>query len=65
MRAHLREDIIKNFTEAGDTEVGIIPRDKKKVGLERLRFDGQKIVDLADLETIYVRSLGNGSNGEF
>ena len=61
MRANLKEDIIVNFTESGTTEVGIIPRAKKKVGLERLRFNGRKIVDLADLSTIYVRQLAPGA----
>jgi len=51
MRAVLENDIIVHITERGDTEIGQIP---KGVGLERLRWDGKKVVDLADLDQIWV-----------
>jgi len=57
MKAILDRDIIISLTPKGDTEIGTIPADKKGVGLERLRFDGQKIVDLADLTTIWVEQV--------
>jgi len=60
MRAILEHDIIRHITESGDTEIGTIPADKKDVGLERLRFDGTTIVDLADLTGIWVSPLGAG-----
>ena len=51
MKAFVQDDIIINITEEGDTEIGSIP---KGVGLERLRFDGEKVVDLADLSEFWV-----------
>jgi len=51
MKAVLENDIIVHITERGDTEIGQIP---KGVGLERLRWDGKKVVDLADLDQIWV-----------
>lgn len=35
----------------GDTEIGAVP---KGVGLERLRFDGQKVIDLIELTAMWV-----------
>lgn len=58
MKAVVREDIIVYLTEKGDTEIGEIP---KGVGLERLRWDGEKVVDLAGLNQIWVREV----NGVF
>lgn len=52
-RVILNGDRIKKIT-ADDklgVEVGELP---KGVGLERLRWDGEKIVDLAELEEMYV-----------
>lgn len=53
MRAILNNDIIislvMNDTEG--VEIGDLPKD---VGLERLRFDGNKLVDLADLSAFWV-----------
>ena len=46
MKANLKEDIIVMLTENGSTEIGPLP---KNVGLERLRFNGQRVVDLFDL----------------
>ncbi|MBW2024363.1 MAG: hypothetical protein JRH08_00750 [Deltaproteobacteria bacterium] len=51
MRAVVDQDLIIHITERGDTEIGRLP---KGVGLERLRWDGSKIVDLADLDKIWV-----------
>jgi hypothetical protein len=50
MRVSLHEDMIVGFS--GDTEIGNLP---KGVGLERLRWDGSKVVDLAALEGMWVR----------
>jgi len=51
MKAIIQDDIITNITPNGDTEIGSLP---KGVGLERLRWDGKKLVDLADLAEIWV-----------
>lgn len=59
MKAVLDQDIIIYITEKGDTEIGAIPPNKKDVGLERLRWDGTKIVDLADMSEIWVKSVSN------
>ena len=55
MKAILQNDIIIRITERGATEIGALPKD---VGLERLRFDGTKIVDLADLSSMWVENQG-------
>ena len=59
MKAVLDQDIIIYITEKGDTEIGAIPPNKKDVGLERLGWDGTKIVDLADMSEIWVKSVSN------
>ncbi len=59
MKAVLEHDIIIHITEQGDTEIGNIPADKKGVGLERLRWTGTEIVDLADLTEMWIRHLGH------
>jgi len=59
MKAILDQDIIIYITEKGDTEIGTIPSNKKDVGLERLRWNGTKIVDLADMSEIWVKSVSN------
>jgi len=56
MRATLDKDIIVKI--GGPTEIGRLP---KGVGLERLRFDGKKIIDLATLDEIWVEE----KNGVF
>jgi len=56
MRATLDKDIIVKI--GGPTEIGPLP---KGVGLERLRFDGKKIIDLATLDEIWVEE----KNGVF
>lgn len=54
MRALIRQDLILSYTPDG-AEIGIPP---KGVGMERLRYDGAKIVDLADLTTMHVTCNG-------
>lgn len=58
MKATLDQDRILYVSESGDTDIGILP---PGVGLERLRFDGQRVVDLADLQRLWVRDLGGGA----
>jgi hypothetical protein len=54
LKVTLREDMI--VSPAGDSEIiGPLP---KGVGLERLRCDGKKIIDLITLETMWVRNVG-------
>jgi hypothetical protein len=52
VKATLAEDMIVSF--GGDTEIGALP---KGIGLERLRWDGQKLVDLDKVSEIWVRSI--------
>ena len=54
MLAFLNNDMIVRVSSTGDTEIGVLP---KGVGLERLRFDGESIVDLVDLSKIHVRCI--------
>ena len=58
MRAILHNDIIVTLV-MGDrgTEVGDLP---KGVGMERLRFNGEEVVDLADLSAFWVESIPGG-----
>lgn len=52
MNAIIDRDIIAHITSSGTgVEIGSVP---KGVGLERLRWDGKEIVDLADLNAIWV-----------
>lgn len=58
MKAILKEDIIINFDNKAGTEIGaLIPN----VGLERMRFIGDKIVDLADLKEMWIRPISSDS----
>lgn len=57
MRAILKDDIIIRVTQRGDVEIGSIP---DGVGFERLRFDGSNLIDLSDLNEIWVRHIGGG-----
>ena len=41
MKAFVQDDLIISITEEGNTEIGSMP---KGVGLERLRFDGEKVI---------------------
>lgn len=58
MKAILNEDMIVYIVERGNVEIGLIPKD---VGLERLRFDGQKVIDLVTLSEMWVRIIGPGA----
>lgn len=56
MKAILNEDKIVYFSERESAvEIGEVPYG---VGLERLRFDGTQVVDLADLSAFWVRQIG-------
>jgi hypothetical protein len=54
MKATLREDIVVSVGR-GEVEIGPLPAG---VGVERLRWDGGQLVDLATVELIHVRHLG-------
>jgi hypothetical protein len=56
-KAIVREDFIVNVTEQGNVEIGNLP---KGVGIERLRWNGEKIVDLATVNQMWVRPIGIG-----
>ena len=56
MKALLVNDIIIRIVQTGGVEIGAIP---KGVGLERLRFDGTQVIDLADLNQIWVEQKNN------
>lgn len=59
LKAILNEDVIVRISgEHGDIEVGDFPLGKQGVRIDRLRFDGKKLVDLADLNSIWVRAVG-------
>lgn len=53
MKAQLIEDIIQ-AVGAGDTEIGALP---PGVGVERLRWDGATLIDLAEATQIHVRHI--------
>jgi hypothetical protein len=53
MKALLSEDIIQ-AVGSGDTEIGALP---PGIGVERLRWDGSQLLDLAEATQIYVRHL--------
>ena len=56
MKAILREDLIIKVSLTEGIEIGNIPN---TVSLDRLRWDGSKIVDLANVSVIYIRHLGD------
>ena len=56
MKAILREDLIIKLSLTEGIEVGNIPNN---VSLDRLRWDGSRIIDLANISIIYVRYLGD------
>ncbi len=56
MRAILKEDLIIRLSLTEGIEIGNIPNN---VAIDRLRWDGSKIVDLAIATVIYVRHLGD------
>lgn len=53
-KAVIDGDLILRLS-GGDTEIGPMP---KGIGLERLRFDGQKVVDLLSLDEMWVENKG-------
>ena len=59
MRAILNNDIIVTLTSDINkgTEIGSLP---KNVGMERLRFNGVEVVDLAGLSAFWVESIPGG-----
>lgn len=62
MKAILDGDRIVKFCIDGGVEVGKPPRG---VGIERLRWDGEKLVDLATLKDLWVSvGKGHGTAGE-
>lgn len=54
MRAEIHQDIIVSVAPHGGVEIGDLP---PGVGLERLRWDGKRVVDLADREEIWVKHI--------
>ena len=58
MKAFIKNDEILHISTNADTEIGPIPNG---IGLERLRFDGNRVVDLATLSRIWVEY----KNGNF
>ena len=59
MRAILKNDLIVSYTvkETEGVEIGTPPKD---IGLERLRFDGSNIVDIASLSAFWVEPRSEG-----
>ena len=57
MRAILNNDLILSYTVKGGVEIGTPPKD---IGLERLRFDGSNIVDIASLSAFWVEKRSEG-----
>lgn len=58
MGAILKDDQVIAFSMKGGIPVGPIP---KGVGMNRLRWDGTKIIDIAELDELWVRC----TNGVF
>ena len=56
MKAILKDDIIIRLG-VGDTEVGRVP---PGAGLERLRWNGKQVVDLAKQDSFWVRRIPSG-----
>ncbi len=56
MKAILKEDSIIRVSLTEGLEIGNIPNN---ISLDRLRWDGSKIIDLATVSIIYVRHLGD------
>lgn len=55
MKALISEDIIIKVCESGNVEIGSMP---KGIGLDRLRWDGNKIIDLSNLNEFWIRNNG-------
>jgi hypothetical protein len=60
MKASLDRDIITSISRHAGTEIGRIP---PGVGLERMRFDGKQLVDLATLGEIWMEPIPGGGHG--
>jgi len=58
MKATLNKDRISFISANSETEIPNIPAKLKRIGLERLRFTGSEIVDLADLSEMWVEQKG-------
>jgi hypothetical protein len=56
LKALVEEDIIIKLDSMNGVEIGNPP---PRVGFERLRWDGSKIIDLADLSEFWVRIKNN------
>ncbi len=50
-------DVVVRVAMSGGVEVGPLP---KNVGMERLRWNGQALVDLAELTEMWVKESGGG-----
>lgn len=57
MRAVLDRDIILNIVQSGGVDIG---NARAAVGLERLRWDGTRLIDLMELTSIWVEPLPGG-----
>jgi hypothetical protein len=59
MRAIVNGDIIVKLVMNGGIEIGNLPKENgRNIGLERLRWNGNEVVDLATLNEIYVDKDG-------
>lgn len=61
MRAIIKDDLIVKIVGIGKggIEIGTLPKENGlNIGLERIRWDGEKIVDLADLNEIWIDKNG-------
>ena len=56
MRAILEDDRIVSLTRSGGVEIGNLP---PGVGLERLRWNGKEVIDLADQASFWVEPVGS------
>jgi len=56
LKAIVKEDIIVKLDSVNGIEIGDIP---KGVGFERLRWNGEKIIDLVDLTEFWIRINNN------
>ena len=57
MRAILNNDLILSYTIKGGVEIGTPPKD---IGLERLRWNGSEILDIASLSAFWVEPRSEG-----
>jgi predicted ATPase len=57
MQAIVDQDRIVRLVMAGGVEIGRVP---KNAGLERLRWNGEEIIDLLDVAEMWVRPVAGG-----